>query len=55
MSQTGKKNLVITSIALYFTYFIHGIGASIMGQYKPELAAHWGAKALSDGTMDSAW
>jgi MFS family permease len=52
MSQTGKKNLVITSIALYFTYFIHGIGASIMGQYKPELAAHWGAKALSDGTMD---
>lgn len=52
MSQTGKKNLVITSIALYFTYFIHGIGASIMGQYKPELATHWGAKALSDGTMD---
>ena len=52
MSQTGKKNLVITSIALYFTYFIHGIGASIMGQYKPELAAHWGAKTLSDGTMD---
>lgn len=52
MSQTGKKNLVITSIALYFTYFIHGIGASIMGQYKPELAAHWGANALSDGTMD---
>ena len=52
MSQTGKKYLVITSIALYFTYFIHGIGASIMGQYKPELAAHWGAKTLSDGTMD---
>ena len=23
-----------------------------MGQYKPEFAAHWGAKALSDGTMD---
>ena len=52
MSQTRKKNLVITSIALYFTNFIHGIGASIMGQYKPEFAAHWGAKALSDGTMD---
>ena len=34
MSQTGKKNLVITSIALYFTYFIHGIGASIMGQIR---------------------
>ncbi len=52
MRQTSKKNLVITSIALYFTYFIHGIGASIMGQYKPELAAAWGAKQLSDGTMD---
>lgn len=52
MNQKSKKNLVITSIALYFTYFIHGIGASIMGQYKPELAAAWGAGQLSDGTMD---
>ena len=52
MAKTGKKNLVITSLALYFTYFIHGIGASIMGQYKPELAAHWGATTLADGTMD---
>ncbi len=55
MSQTGKKKLVITSIALYFTYFIHGIGASIMGQYKPEFAAHWGAKALVTELWMSAW
>ena len=52
MKETNKKQLVITSIALYFTYFIHGIGASIMGQYKPELAAAWGAGTLSDGTLD---
>lgn len=52
MKETNKKQLVITSIALYFTYFIHGIGASIMGQYKPELAAAWGTGTLSDGTLD---
>ena len=32
MKQNSKKNYVITSLALYFTYFIHGIGASILGQ-----------------------
>ena len=53
MEQTGtNKKLVITSLALYFTYFIHGIGASILGQYKPEFAAAWGAKTLADGTID---
>lgn len=44
MGQTKKKNLVVTSIALYFTYFIHGFGASIMGQYKPELSSAWGSE-----------
>lgn len=29
MKQNGKKNYVITSLALYF---IHGIGASVLGQ-----------------------
>ena len=52
MGKTNQRNLIVTSIAVYFTYFIHGIGASIMGQYKPELAAAWGASQLSDGTMD---
>lgn len=28
MKQNSRKNYVITSLALYFTYFIHGIGAS---------------------------
>ena len=44
--------LIFTSLAAYFTYFIHGIGASILGQYKPEFAAAWGAKPLADGTLD---
>lgn len=50
-TKTNKK-LIITSLALYFTYFIHGIGASILGQYKPEFAAAWGAQTLADGTID---
>ena len=37
MKQNSKKNYVITSLTLYFTYFIHGIGASILGLYKPSL------------------
>ncbi len=48
----NNKKLYVTSIALYFTYFIHGIGASILGQYKAEFAAAWGAQTLSDGTLD---
>ena len=43
MKQNIKKNYVITSLALYFTYFIHEIGASILGQYKPQFAKVWGA------------
>ncbi|HBL8260949.1 TPA: MFS transporter, partial [Listeria monocytogenes] len=41
-----------TAIALYFTYFIHGIGVSILGQYKQDFAGVWGADKLSDGTFD---
>ena len=52
MKQKQNKMLIFTSLAAYFTYFIHGIGASILGQYKPEFAAAWGAKPLADGTLD---
>lgn len=52
MKQKTNKMLIFTSLAAYFTYFIHGIGASILGQYKPEFAAAWGANPLADGTLD---
>lgn len=52
MKQNSKKNYVITSLALYFTYFIHGIGASILGLYKPQFAKAWGAVVGSDGVVD---
>ena len=52
MKQKTNKMLIFTSLAAYFTYFIHGIGASILGQYKPEFTAAWGAKPLADGTLD---
>ena len=52
MKQNSKKNYVITSLALYFTYFIHGIGASILGLYKPQFAKAGGAVVGSDGVVD---
>lgn len=52
MKQNSKKNYVITSLALYFTYFIHGIGASILGLYKPQFAKAWGAVVGSDDVVD---
>ena len=52
MEKTANKKLIITSLALYFTYSIHGIGSSILGQYKPEFAAAWGAESLSGGALD---
>lgn len=49
MSQTIKnKNIYfITALALYFTYFIHGIGVSILSQYKSDLVHAWGSSDLS--------
>lgn len=52
MEKTGSKKLIFTSLALSFTYSIHGIGFSILGQYKPEFAAAWGAETLSSGALD---
>lgn len=51
-TQVNYKKFYPTAAALYFTYFIHGIGASIMGQYKQNIAAQWGAEKLADGTFD---
>ncbi|EAC7918736.1 MFS transporter [Listeria monocytogenes] len=48
----NAKRFYPTAIALYFTYFIHGIGVSILGQYKQDFAGVWGADSLSDGTFD---
>ena len=43
-----------TALALYITYFVLGIAASIMGQYKQNFAVLWGAEKLADGTYDVA-
>ncbi len=53
--QPVEKKFIITSLALYFTYFIHGIGNSVLGQYKPQFAAQWGAQMLADGSIDVSW
>ena len=52
MEKINYKKFYPTAVALYFTYFIHGIGASILGQYKQDFASMWGAKVLEDGTFD---
>lgn len=52
VQSVNYKKFYPTAVALYFTYFIHGIGASILGQYKQDFAALWGAPQLSDGTFD---
>ena len=41
-----------TALALYITYFVLGISASIMGQYKQNFADLWGASQLRDGSYD---
>ena len=41
-----------TAFALYVTYFVLGIAASIMGQYKQNFAALWGAETLADGSYN---
>nr|WP_160679570.1 MFS transporter [Clostridium sp. C8-1-8] len=46
------KKYYLTAFVLYLNYFIHGIGVSILAQYKQQFAAQWGAKLLSNGTYD---
>ena len=47
-----ERNYYPTALALYITYFVLGIAASIMGQYKQAFAALWGANVLADGLYD---
>lgn len=48
----NNKKYYPTALALYLTYFVHGIGCSILGQYKQDFAGMWGAEKLADGTFD---
>ncbi|AZV57735.1 MFS transporter [Clostridium sp. AWRP] len=48
----NNKKYYPTALALYLAYFIHGIGVSILGQYKQSFAGVWGAKTLANGTFD---
>ena len=47
-----NNKIYLTAFLLYFTYLLHGIGVSILAQYKPNFAEQWGASKLADGTMD---
>lgn len=48
----NNKRYYPTAFALYFSFFIHGIGASILSQYKTNFAHAWGARQLADGSYD---
>lgn len=48
----NKRKYYPAAVALYITYFILGISATIVGQYKQEFAAAWGAERLPDGTFE---
>ena len=51
MNQTvDSRKYYPTALALYITYFVLGIAASIMGQYKQDFAAMWDAAVLADGS-----
>lgn len=47
-----SKRYYPTALALYITYFVLGVASTIMGQYKQNFAALWGAATLSDGSYD---
>jgi len=48
----NNKKFYPTALALYFTYFVNGIGVSILSQYKSSFAETWGATQLADGSVD---
>ena len=48
----SQKRYYPTAFALYLTYFVLGVAASVMGHYKQEFAAQWGARLLESGLYD---
>ena len=52
MNTLDSRRYYPTALALYITYFVLGIAATIMGQYKQDFAALWGASRLADGSFD---
>lgn len=52
MNTLDSRRYYPTALALYITYFVLGIAATIMGQYKQSFAALWGAEKLADGSYD---
>ena len=52
MNPLDSRRYYPTALALYITYFVLGIAATIMGQYKQSFAALWGAEKLADGSYD---
>lgn len=48
----SNRRFYPTALVLYLSYFIHGIGVSILGQYKQNFAEMWNAPQLADGTFD---
>ena len=52
MSTVDSRKYYPTALALYITYFVLGIAATIMGQYKQSFGALWGAEKLADGSYD---
>lgn len=40
-----NKKYYPSAFILYINFFIHGIGVSILGQYKPELSSQWNCTA----------
>ena len=48
----SQKRYYPTALALYITYFVLGISSSVMGHYKQEFAALWGAVPGADGMYD---
>ena len=48
----NNKKYYLTAFVLYLNFFIHGIGVSILAQYKQQFAAQWGSKLLANNTYD---
>lgn len=52
IEKINYKKYYPTALIMYLSYFVHGIGVSILGQYKQDFAGAWGAEVLADGSFD---
>lgn len=55
MTEIKEKRYGLTTAAIYFSYFIMGLGMSLLAQFKPEFAKLWHTNIAGGWLSQKYW